>query len=275
MLFSVMHLLQSLFIIEDSDTLLNNSIDESVFKRNSTHIYIDIGCFDGETVEHFIYFTPNSILYDIITFEPDPINYQLCKKKLKQKQFENYSITIIPKVVWLRNEKVPFLINHGENSRIQLTEIVDAQNVVMLNGIDFSSWLSRLVKSENTRLHIKVSMPGSEVPVLRKLLIEDKLLLAERWDVQWTDRYNPRIRALRIYIQSMMDSIGFSCDHYTRIPDVRDVYRKKGTFEHIVKYADWRLIPEADTYCYYIQRPTVTDPPRTTRLKLKLKKVKE
>ncbi|CAF4820903.1 unnamed protein product, partial [Rotaria socialis] len=31
-------------------------------------------------------------------------------------------------------------------------------------------------------------MPGSEVPVLRKLLIEDKLLLAERWDVQWTDR---------------------------------------------------------------------------------------
>ncbi|CAF1218692.1 unnamed protein product [Rotaria magnacalcarata] len=269
-----MHLFQSLFIIKDSDIPLNNNLDETVLEKNSTHIYIDIGCFDGETIEHFIYFTPNSILYDIITFEPDPINYQLCKKKLKQKQFENYSITIIPKVVWLRNEKVPFLINHGENSRIKLTEI-DKQNVVKLNGIDFSSWLSRLVKSKNTRLHVKVSMPGSEVPVLRKLLIDETLVLAERWDIQWTDRYNPRIRAVRIYIQSMIDALGYSCIHYTRIPDVREVYQKKGTLEQIAKHSNWQLIPEADTYCYYIQRPTVTDAPRTTRLKLKSKNVRE
>ncbi|CAF5060898.1 unnamed protein product, partial [Rotaria sp. Silwood1] len=42
--------------------------------------------------------------YDIITFEPDPINYQLCKQRLKEKKYMNINIIILQKIVWIRDE---------------------------------------------------------------------------------------------------------------------------------------------------------------------------
>ena len=91
-----------------------------VFHRNPStrHIYIDIGCFNGETIEHFLHFVPNSSQYDIITFEPDPSNYRLCERRLRQKKYANYSITILQKVVWIRDEKVAFQTTLGRFSRI-------------------------------------------------------------------------------------------------------------------------------------------------------------
>jgi hypothetical protein len=82
------------------------------------YIYIDIGCFNGETVEHFLHFVPNSTHYDIITFEPDPVNYQLCAQRLTQKKYAHINITILQKVVWIRDEKVFFQTNRGRFSRI-------------------------------------------------------------------------------------------------------------------------------------------------------------
>jgi hypothetical protein len=97
----------------ETEIILSNS------QNDSTHyIYIDIGCFNGETIEHFLHFIPNSRVYDIITFEPDPINYQLCKQRLKQKKYTNINIIILQKVVWIRDEKVFFQTGRGRQSRI-------------------------------------------------------------------------------------------------------------------------------------------------------------
>jgi FkbM family methyltransferase len=105
------------FPLHDKRKNINLNSDTSVSNR---YIYIDIGCFDGETIEHFIYFNPNSSFYDIITFEPDPNNYQLCKQRLTQPKYSNLNIIFIQKVVWIRDEKVFFRINHGRKSRINL-----------------------------------------------------------------------------------------------------------------------------------------------------------
>jgi len=88
-------------------------------QNDSIHnIYIDIGCYNGETIEHFIHFTPDSISYDIITFEPEPANYELCKQRLKQDKYKQYSITILPFAAWIRNEPIFYQINRGRQSRI-------------------------------------------------------------------------------------------------------------------------------------------------------------
>ncbi len=96
------------------------------WNRNSSprprYIYIDIGCFNGETIEHFLHFIPNSTHYDIITFEPDPFNYQLCEQRLKQKKYANISITILQQVVWIRDEKVSFQTDLGQFSRIHTNQ---------------------------------------------------------------------------------------------------------------------------------------------------------
>lgn len=86
------------------------------------HIYIDIGCFNGETIEHFIHFNSDSYTYDIIAFEPDPVNYRICKRRLSQKKYRKYNIIIIPKVVWIRNEKVLYQIDRGHQSRIHMNK---------------------------------------------------------------------------------------------------------------------------------------------------------
>src|SRR5690606_6598691 len=126
-----------------------------------------------ETIEHFIHFTPNSLFYDIITFEPDPTNYRLCKQRLTQKKYSNYNIIIIPKVVWIRNEKVFYQTNCGQRCRMESKKSTKT-NLNQLDAIDFSSWLSRLIKKtiNKTKLQIRLSMPGAEVLILRKMLVD-------------------------------------------------------------------------------------------------------
>lgn len=119
---SMKNSLEQSFTPKSTHVLENNNMHETVLLRNSKHIYIDVGCYDGETVEYFMYFTPDSLLYDIIVFEPDPTNYYLCKSTLMQKKYEKYNITILPMVAWTRYEKVPYLINQGHKSGIASNE---------------------------------------------------------------------------------------------------------------------------------------------------------
>jgi hypothetical protein len=105
-------------VYKSTYVLSNESLILNIHNHLIHRIYIDIGCFNGETIEHFIHFTPDSSLYDIITFEPDQDNYQLCKQRLTQKKYRNYNIIIIPKVVWIRNEKVFYRTDCGQRCRI-------------------------------------------------------------------------------------------------------------------------------------------------------------
>jgi len=259
----------------------NESIALNIHNRSTHFIYIDIGCFNGETVEFFIHFNPNSTLYDIITFEPDPVNYKLCKQKLSQPKYKNYNIIIIPKAVWIHNGKVSYHIGRGKKSRIYQSKtskevllykqkrisffscsLEDTSDLAKLDAIDFSSWLSQLPKSKDTKIHIKISMLGTETRVLRKMVVDDTLSLADKWDIEWSDRSNPRTYPQRIYLQIMLDSSGFMCTGFTRLNDVRKVFKMNGTHADITKYIDLRKLPDMDTYSHYTQRPIFIDPPR-------------
>jgi hypothetical protein len=125
---------------------------------------------------------------------------------------------------------------------------------IELDAIDFSSWLARLVKPNKTKISIKMSMPGAEVLVLEKMILDDTLGLASKYQVEWTDRDNPHIRATRIYIQLMFDNYGFDCIYYTRLHDARKIYRINGTFEDITKYYNWKNLSDFDALAHYAER---------------------
>lgn len=91
----------------------------NIYNQSSYRLYVDIGCFNGDSIEQFIHFTPDSLYYDIFTFEPDPENYHLCKKRLQGERFRKHNIFLIPKVVWIKDEKVRYRINKGIESRIE------------------------------------------------------------------------------------------------------------------------------------------------------------
>ena len=115
-------------------------------------------------------------------------------------------------------------------------------------------------------MRIKVSMRGVEIPVLEKMLLDDTIGLADRWDIEWSDRSNPKTRPRRVYIQSMFDSLGYDFLYLTRLHDLRKVFRTNGTIDTVPKHHDWMSIPLIDTYNHYAQRRTIVDPPRTTKV---------
>ena len=107
-------------------------------------------------------------------------------------------------------------------------------------------------------------MPGVELPVFEKMLLDNTFELVHQWDIDWSDRSNPNTRPRRIYIQSMLDSLGFDFMYLTRLNDLRKVFRINGTFDTVPKHHNWMSIPLLDTYNHYIQRRAITDAPRKT-----------
>ena len=103
-------------VIGDGETADFDPSD--LLNLTSNYIYIDIGCYNAETIEHFIHFYPESESSEIIAFEPEPTNYQLCQHRLRRAKYSNYKIKFLQKAVWIRNEKVAFQTNRGRFSRI-------------------------------------------------------------------------------------------------------------------------------------------------------------
>lgn len=102
-----------------------------------------------------------------------------------------------------------------------------------------------------------MSIPGVELFVLNKMILDDTLALANKYEIEWTDRRNLSLRPQRIYIQLMFDSYGFNSLYYLRLEDSRHTFQLNGTFADIRKYYDWRQITEYDTFIHYIQRPDI------------------
>jgi hypothetical protein len=113
-------------------------------------------------------------------------------------------------------------------------------------------------------------MPGAEAKLLEKMIFDGTMTLADDWDVEWTDRSNPYIRPVRLYVQEMFNSLGYDLTFFTSLKDERKVFRMKGLYANVTKYLDWRQTAEFERFVHYVQRPVVIDPPRTTVIKRKL-----
>ena len=262
----------------NTDHLYDFADDEIVLnpKRYSHHyVYIDVGCFKGETVEHFIHFNNNSALYDIITFEPDPDNYRLCRRALKQKKYAHLNIMILHKVAWIRDGPVLFQTERGSESRIHLNGtsrcsanatfsrrismcgvlLEDDNSVQELEGIDFSAWVARSFQPKNITLRIKISMYGAEVRLLEKMIIDGTMGFAEQFEIEWSDRKSPHNRPSRIYTQLMLDSFGFDGLYSIQLKEARKAFQMNNKFDNVTKDYDWQVINESDTYTHYLKRP--------------------
>jgi hypothetical protein len=100
-------------------------------------------------------------------------------------------------------------------------------------------------------------MPGAEVPVLEKMIVDGTLGLTDTYSVEWADRENPYLISPRIYVQLMFDTYGFTALYYVRLEDARTTFQINGTFTNILKHYDWSKISVSDSFAFYVQRPDV------------------
>ena len=84
------------------------------FDFEEVEVFVQAGCFIGDTVEEFIKFrgnNPNDVIY---TFEGDPINYEISKRNL-----EKYSNVYVSKLgLWDKDDILFFSSGRGPRSRV-------------------------------------------------------------------------------------------------------------------------------------------------------------
>lgn len=144
---------------------------------------------------------------------------------------------------------------------LSLVEVPNDE-IKQVDAIDFSSWIAHLKRPKNSKIHVKMSLPGSELPVLEKMFMDNTAKLIDRYEIEWSDRHDPRFRSTRIYLQLMLDSHGFDCLYYTRLQDAQASFNRSQTYDNVTKFYNWRLINESDTFAHYKQRPDRLELPR-------------
>jgi FkbM family methyltransferase len=132
-----------------SPTALYFRLDEIPAYKNE--IYIDAGCYDGQTIIDFIKYCPD---YDhIYGLEPDPTNFVLTKEKITSK--DTRGVTLINKGVW-SSEKQLHLAQSGSRSMINET----GEITINTTTIDY-------ITRNDSVSFIKMDIEGAEAEAIK------------------------------------------------------------------------------------------------------------
>jgi len=120
--------------------------DIDILPPIENEVFIDAGCFDGQTIIDFIDYCPN--YKKVFALEPDPNNFKLAKEKLGQKRLKN--VTLIEKGVWSSEMELHFT-QSGQGS-----SICDTGNVTIMTAT-----IDDIAKNDEVT-YIKMDVEGAE-----------------------------------------------------------------------------------------------------------------
>lgn len=212
----------------------NGSLNASARSLTRQSYFIDVGCFDGRDIDHFIHFHWQEIKQkgklQIFAFDADPINFSACKSA--EKRHPRISHTFIDSAAWIEDGIVEYSFEKGQRSRIDLTSSVKVES------IDFSSWLSRTVSTDDY-VHVKITVEGAEIPILEKLVYDQTLALIDYLDIEWNDGLAAGLEPRRISLECMFDNFGMDFLFMVNPVDVRHAYNIGENFTSVPTSNDW------------------------------------
>lgn len=211
-------------------------INHTVTPQNRTHrfFYLDLGCFDGRDIDHFIHFHGEDIAkngtLNIIAFEPDPINFSACRST--QRKHPSVPITIYDTAVWTEAGKVRYATEKGQKSKI------DPNSALSVKAIDFSKWLSTTFTMDDY-VYVKFSVEGVDIPILEKLVFDGSLALVDHMEIEWSDFLAPEFEPRRVVLECMFDNYGMDFLYMVSPVDSRHVFSMKGPYTAVAKDKGW------------------------------------
>lgn len=211
-------------------------INQTVLPQNRTHrfFYLDLGCFDGRDIDHFIHFHAEDILkngtLNIIAFEPDPINFSACRSV--QRKHPNIPITIYDTAIWTEAGKVRFATEKGQKSKI------DPNSALTVKSIDFAKWITTTFTPDDY-IYAKFSVEGVDIPILEKMALDGSLALIDHFEVEWSDFLAPEFEPRRVVLECMFDNYGMDYLYMINPVDSRHAYSMKDSFAGVAKDKGW------------------------------------
>lgn len=124
--------------------------DFPAFKPSEDEVFIDCGCYNGETVFDFLNWNKGKYR-KIYAFEPDSNNYEICQEQLKDVQ----NISLIKSGLWKSNTNVSFSEDSNDSSKITKNGL----SQIEVRTIDS-------VLSGDKASFIKMDIEGSELEAL-------------------------------------------------------------------------------------------------------------
>lgn len=215
--------------------LVNNTFTKT--NKTRRYFYIDLGCFDGRDSDYFVYFHLEEILrygtLNIISFEPDPINFSACKVAQQKRPFVPTTIHNI--AAWIEDGQVRFATEKGQKSKI------DSESVLYVQSIDFSKWIAQNFRQDDF-VYVKFTVEGAELAILEKMVKERTLLLVDNLEIEWSKGLSPELEPRRIVLESMFDNFGMDFIYITNPVDSRHAYNVKDIFAAIPKDRTWYIL---------------------------------
>ena len=155
-------------------------------EESMRYIYIDLGCFDGDSIEAFYKFTDLPVSYrkfEIYAFDPNP-RFQ---EKWSKMQADNPNLTFSNKAAYAYDGKIEFTLR-PEDAPYGSTVAKEKRDwgqgdVFEVECFDFSTWLKQF--DANDYVIVKSDLEGSEYAVFEKVLYDGTDKLIDKLYIEW------------------------------------------------------------------------------------------
>lgn len=140
-----------------------------------SNIYVDIGAYDGDSVEQFRNWSklsfPDKSNWEIYAFEPNPKFTAVLRKK------QTDSIHFEAKAAWVEDTKLKFAVDDSETplgSTLMPGKkaIWDTKDKIEVEAFDFSQWLKQF---KDDFVVVKMDCEGAEFPILDKMIKDETI----------------------------------------------------------------------------------------------------
>lgn len=149
------------------------------------NIFIDLGCYDGDTVEEFRNWSkvafPDRSDWKIYAFDPNPKFKHNWKKKSNDNTFFEQS------AAWIKDGEIEVAIDQTDTPRgttVMPSKVAIWDNFphIIVKCFDFSKWIE---KFKDDFLVVKMDAEGAEFPILEKMIRDGTDKLVDRLMVEF------------------------------------------------------------------------------------------
>lgn len=172
---------------------------DNLFKPSEEEVFIDAGCYDGESTLDFINWCHGKYK-KIYAFEPDSKNFKICQEMFKQTQINDFELMNVG--LWNKDEVLSFTNTGGGDSRINDTGTSQIEAVS----------LDQILNGEKVTF-IKMDIEGSELQALEGA---KQTIQTYRPKLAICIYHKPEdILDIQLYIKSLVPDYQFYIRHYT------------------------------------------------------------
>lgn len=151
-------------------------------------IYVDLGAYNGDTVEQFISW--GQLVGDIsdarvFAFEPNP-SFKAEWKDIHDRHIKHVKeINFIQSAAWINDKGLELSLWH--ESPIGSTVMKEKRNwyageIIGVPSFDFSEWLKQF---EGEKIYVKLDVEGAEHDILEKMIADGTDELCELLMIEW------------------------------------------------------------------------------------------